>query len=496
MALLSRSADRGLLWTAVAAVLAATLPRTGRRAASRGLLSMSVASALANGPLKLLAGRNRPVSRPSRPVTRWVRPPVTSSFPSGHSAAAFAFATGAAVEAPVAAIPLLALACAVAYSRTHNRLHYPSDVAAGAAVGVATALVTGRLAAWLPGRLWGALDSRGQESGPPLPFEEAILVCSPHAGRAARGLRRARTALERIGVRVVDELQVDDVERLRDLLLDRPRERLLVVAAGGDGTVGTVADALARSDAVLGVIPLGTSNDFARSLGIHSNIQRAVRLFRRGKVSTIDLGFMEPSEGRSMHFVHAATAGLNVSFAKLATQASLRRRLGRLTYAAAALLALRDRRPFGCEVVVDGRVEQVELVHLSIINAPVFGGFLGLRLRDSSVDDRLLDVLAVENHPLRRAIVRAALRAVFRVSGEVAGVRAYHVRQLDVRAGERTEVALDGEVRGKLPASFRVVGEGLRVVTPQDFDDVDDPPGHEEPGRSSTVHAGRVDSGE
>ena len=482
MALLSRSADGGLLWFGVATLLAA-LPGPGSRAAARGLLSLAAASALANGPLKAVAGRRRPMERLSSSAARWVRRPVTSSFPSGHSAAAFAFATGAALEAPALAVPLLALAGAVAYSRTYNRVHYPSDVAVGAALGVATAVATGRVPSQLPTRVRRALDRRHEE-WPSLQFRQAVMVFSPHAGRAARGLQRAHAALEASGIRIVHELPVNQVDRLRDLLANQPHEQLLVVAAGGDGTVGSVADVLAGSDAVMGVIPLGTSNDFARSLGIHSNVDRAVALFRQGKVSTIDLGRMDPAEGRSMHFVHAATAGLNVSFAKLATQASFRRRLGRLTYVAAAIVALRDRRPFRCEMVVDERAEEVELTHLSVINAPVFGGFLGMRVRNSSVDDRLLDVLAVENHALRRALARAGLQSILRVGGEVSGIRAYHVRRLDVRTGQRLEVALDGEVRGKLPASFVVVGEGLRVVTPQDFEDVDDPPAQDAPGLS------------
>ncbi|MDQ6742996.1 MAG: hypothetical protein M3Z97_08830, partial [Candidatus Dormibacteraeota bacterium] len=285
---------------------------------------------------------------------------------------------------------------------------------------MATAVATGHVSSELPKRVRQVLDCR-HEGWPSLQFRHAVLVFSPHAGRAAQGLSRARTALEASGIRVVHELHVDQVGRLRDVLANQPHEQLLVVAAGGDGTVGSVADVLAGSGVVMGVIPLGTSNDFARSLGIHTRVDRAIALFKQGKVSTIDLGLMDPSEGRSMHFVHAATAGLNVSFARLATQASFRRRLGRLTYAAAAIVALRDRRPFRCELVVDDRAEEVELTHLSIINAPVFGGVLGMRLRNSSVDDRLLDVLAVENHALRRALARAALQGLVRAGGEVSG---------------------------------------------------------------------------
>lgn len=71
--------------------------------------------------------------------------PRSTSFPSGHSASAFAFATGVCAELPELAPVLLPLAGAVAYSRTHAGVHYPSDVAAGAAIGIASGVVAGRL---------------------------------------------------------------------------------------------------------------------------------------------------------------------------------------------------------------------------------------------------------------------------------------------------------------------------------------------------------------
>jgi membrane-associated phospholipid phosphatase len=73
--------------------------------------------------------------------------PHSSSFPSGHSAAAFAFATGACIELPVLAVPLAPLAGAVAYSRVHTGVHYPSDVAVGVGIGVGSGLLATR---WPP----------------------------------------------------------------------------------------------------------------------------------------------------------------------------------------------------------------------------------------------------------------------------------------------------------------------------------------------------------
>ncbi len=143
----------------------------------------------------------------------------------------------------------------------------------------------------------------------------------------------------------------------------------LIVAAGGDGTVGAVTGYVADTGAVLGVLPLGTSNDFARSLGLPTHPVRAARLFATGKIATIDAGRLVVPDAPARHFVHAATVGLNVSFARLATKASMRQRFGRLTYAVAAATALRQRESFGCELYYDGHVEHLELVHLSVASA-------------------------------------------------------------------------------------------------------------------------------
>ena len=134
---ITRAANYSRLWLILAGALAVFGGRQGQRAAGRGLTAIAIAAAVANGPAKLLVRRRRPSSR-TRPAL--IRVPRSTSFPSGHTAAAFAFATGASAELPVLAPALVPLAGAVAYSRVHTGVHYPSDVAAGVGIGIGSGL--------------------------------------------------------------------------------------------------------------------------------------------------------------------------------------------------------------------------------------------------------------------------------------------------------------------------------------------------------------------
>jgi undecaprenyl-diphosphatase len=145
LARLSRAADRSVLWMGIAAGLAVAGGASGRRAAAAGMASVAVTSALANAGLKHLHGRPRPDALAAGVgAGRAVRMPRSASFPSGHSASAFAFATAAGAELPLLAFPLRCLAAAVAYSRVHGGAHYPGDVVGGAVLGGAIAAAVGR----------------------------------------------------------------------------------------------------------------------------------------------------------------------------------------------------------------------------------------------------------------------------------------------------------------------------------------------------------------
>ena len=146
---LSGAADRSRLNLLAAALIAGAGGSDGRHAARAGLASVAAASVVVNAVVKPLARRRRPDRvLHAVPAVRHVSMPTSRSLPSGHTASAFAFATGVAHTLPSGAAPLHLLAAAVGYSRVHTGVHYPGDVVAGALLGAtighATARAVGR----------------------------------------------------------------------------------------------------------------------------------------------------------------------------------------------------------------------------------------------------------------------------------------------------------------------------------------------------------------
>ncbi|MGF7120722.1 bifunctional phosphatase PAP2/diacylglycerol kinase family protein [Rhodococcus sp. BE178] len=301
---LSTAANHSVLWIGVAAGMGLAGGRA-RRAAVRGLLSVAGASALSNAVLKPIFPRRRPPEGTLGFATRRGLPaPRSSSFPSGHSASAAAFATGVALEFPLAGVALAPVAAAVAYSRVHTGVHWPSDVAVGLGVGGAVALATRR---W-----WAVRDEEPATLGPDrstqaLPDGEGMVVfANPGSGTEDDGVRAELESLLPRAVVVEFDADRDFDQQLDEVISTRFPKALGVY--GGDGTVVTVASAAVRHDLPLAVFPGGTLNHFARDAGV-GDVASTADAIAKGSAEVVDLGRVRVDGRQESTFVNTASLG-------------------------------------------------------------------------------------------------------------------------------------------------------------------------------------------
>ncbi|TMB85509.1 MAG: hypothetical protein E6J44_07805 [Chloroflexi bacterium] len=202
----------------------------------------------------------------------------------------------------------------------------------------------------------------------------AIVIYSPYSGRSAQ-LSQALTSLQQVEVNAVQITPIADLDKLppqgthwRDSGID------VAIAAGGDGLVGGVITHIAESGLPLGILPLGTANDIARSLNIPLDLSEAAKVIALGKEIEVDIGEAQPAEqaphlasprqkgpvlshvASQKHgfFAHVLTVGLNVQFARLATNIATRQRYSRLTYPFAAFEVLKKHEAIEVDLHFEG----------------------------------------------------------------------------------------------------------------------------------------------
>lgn len=286
--------------------------------------------------------------------------------------------------------------------------------------------------------------------------------------RSRSGERVFKAACERLrnlGVPLATATAVHDPVRLPEAV----REAVaggheLVILGGGDGSVSSVVDFLADEDVTLGLLPLGTANDFARTLGIPVGVEGACETVAGGKVVDVDLGLSGDN-----YYVNVASVGLSVGVTEALTP-RLKKTAGALAYGVAAFGAFLRHEPFAARLEFpEGDHEPVtceRLLQVAVGNGRFYGGGLVVA-PGSSIDDRNLDVYAIE-HGRRRDLLKVARHLRSGDFVRQRGVRHYRTPRLRLETRPGLQINVDGELVARTPQEFSVAPNALKVLVPQE----------------------------
>jgi YegS/Rv2252/BmrU family lipid kinase len=284
------------------------------------------------------------------------------------------------------------------------------------------------------------------------------LIVNPHAGggRAAGALPAVESALRGRG----HELRVErtlSLEHAIELARGAAEAGEVAVSFGGDGLAGACAHALRETAGVLGVLPGGRGNDFARTLGIPREPVAACAVISDGSERTVDVGEVD---GRT--FLGIASYGFDSAVQDLANASRVK---GQLVYLYATLRAMATWRVVRLTWSADGGPERsVTGYAVAACNTGVFGGGMALA-PDADLDDGRLDVVISGETSKGRYLWN--LPKVFKGTHvDARGIEIFRAREVSVRAERPFRIYADGDPIGATPATIRAVPGALTVLVP------------------------------
>ena len=292
----------------------------------------------------------------------------------------------------------------------------------------------------------------------------AALIVNARSRTGEKAFERALKLLGALGVEIGVSYALSDPVRLSETV----REAVLegydpIILGGGDGSVSSTVDFLAHQNSTLGLLPLGTANDFARTLEIPSDLEAACETIARGKVVDVDLGLVGDN-----FYVNVASVGLSVEVTR-SLSPQLKKRIGPLAYPVAAVRAFFKHKPFSARLSFpDGDYQPVEhdrLLQVAVGNGRFYGGGMVVA-PGSGIDDRSLDVYTIKLGR-RRDLVGVAryLRSGDFVRNE--SVDHFRTSRVLVETEPELAVNVDGELVAQTPQEFSIAENALRVIVPK-----------------------------
>jgi YegS/Rv2252/BmrU family lipid kinase len=285
----------------------------------------------------------------------------------------------------------------------------------------------------------------------------AVLLRNPKSRRGSEPIEPVLQRLEQGGIDVTIETFEALPEIARDIVRLRDRADLVIVC-GGDGSVSSAALAAMESGLPLGIIPMGTANDLARTLDLPMDLVAAAGIIARGETRPIDVGTVN---GHA--FFNVASIGLSSELAQ-GLDPALKKRFGRLGYALAAMRVLTRASRFSARITEKGRTIDADTYQIAIGNGRHYGGGNVVE-ENAEIDDGHLDLYSLE---LKNVWKLALMLRSFRsgTHGAWQEVRTAKCIEFDIETKRPMPINADGEIVTATPAHFKVHPKAISIFAP------------------------------
>ena len=288
---------------------------------------------------------------------------------------------------------------------------------------------------------------------------QAILVVNAQSRKGHLAFDEAREKLAAAGVELIDCHAVEDPDDMDDTVIAAIERAPMVIVGGGDGSLSSTVDHFLGQDTIFAILPLGTANSFARTLGVPLDLDGAIDVIANGRARRIDLGCIDGD-----YFVNAAALGLSPIIADTVPH-KLKRYLGRVGYLIWALRCAAKFRPFRLTVTYDGKREKVWATEVRIANGSHHGGVE--LIESAELDSGEIVVQAVTG----RSVVGLAwswFATLFKLTSRTQTVTEFHGREMRVETRPHLKISIDGEVAARTPVTVTVARGAIEVAAPRD----------------------------
>jgi YegS/Rv2252/BmrU family lipid kinase len=301
---------------------------------------------------------------------------------------------------------------------------------------------------------------------PGLPRPITLLV-NAHSRRGKLQFEAAVAALKDAGVPLAEAVAVEDKrDTVRILKREIAAGARLVIVGGGDGTLSECADHLVNTNVAMGVLPLGTGNTWARSLGLPLGLEEAARVIAAGHIEATDVGRVN-----GQVFLNSVSIGLSAEIAS-ALSGSVKKKLGLLAWPVVGARVLWKHKPLLIKVSSREKTFRVRTHQLLVVNGRYVAGPI-TATPEASLQDSSLDVFTLGGAK-RGSLFKMSLAWLRGKHTDTKAMRTesryFSTRELRIESLRKPIPAnVDGEINEKTPLEIEVLPGALRVVVPHDF---------------------------